>query len=173
MTRTLRKVLACFSLSLGAAAVFFAGQGLAQQKQKGQGTVAANVDPKRIERGRHLVIITGCNDCHTAGYVQAEGKMKEDQWLLGDRLGFRGPWGTTYPTNLRLSLSKMSERQWIEHAKTLRARPPMPWFNLNAMSEADLGAMYQFVRSLQPQGGPAPEALPPGQEPPQPYVQYP
>ena len=57
-----------------------------------------------VERGRYLAIIGGCNDCHTDGYLQAEGDVPEDRWLLGSPVGWRGPWGTTYPPNLRLSV---------------------------------------------------------------------
>ena len=28
-------------------------------------------DMKSVERGRYLVRIAGCNDCHTAGYAQS------------------------------------------------------------------------------------------------------
>jgi hypothetical protein len=52
------------------------------------------------------------------------------------------------------------------------SRPPMPWFNLNAMTEEDLRAMYQYINSLEPKGEPAPAYLPPDQEPPPPYIQF-
>ncbi len=58
-------------------------------------------DPQ-VERGRYLIQIAGCNDCHTANYAPSGGKVPEKEWLTGDALGWRGPWGTTYPTNLRL-----------------------------------------------------------------------
>ena len=71
-------------------------------------TSAADVprvsDAERIRQGRYLVEIAGCNDCHTAGYAPSGGKVPEAQWLTGDALGFAGPWGTTYPGNLRLRL---------------------------------------------------------------------
>ena len=57
-----------------------------------------------VERGRYLAIIGGCNDCHTDGYLQTEGDVPEEQWLLGSPLGWRGPWGTTFPPNLRLAV---------------------------------------------------------------------
>ena len=41
--------------------------------------------------------------------------------------------GTTYPTNLRLSMGKMTEDQWVKYGKNLMMRPPMPWFNIRAM----------------------------------------
>ena len=72
---------------------------------------AAFAADESIERGRYLIETSGCNDCHTAGYAQAEGKVPEAQWLTGDRLGWRGPWGTTYGTNLRLFVSGLTEAQ--------------------------------------------------------------
>jgi len=60
------------------------------------------VGSKSLDRGRYLVKIAGCNDCHTAGYAETAGKVPEKQWLTGDQLGWRGPWGTTYAANLRL-----------------------------------------------------------------------
>jgi hypothetical protein len=70
---------------------------------------AKSPDTKQIERGRYLVKITGCNDCHTAGYAQNAGKVPEKEWLTGDRLGWRGPWGTTYASNLRAYMNDISE----------------------------------------------------------------
>jgi mono/diheme cytochrome c family protein len=129
-------------------------------------------DPQ-VERGRYLVRITGCNDCHTAGYALSGGKVPESQWLTGDALGWRGPWGTTYPTNLRLSMQDLTEEQWVKKAKTLNARPPMPWFNVRDMSASDLRAIYRYVRQLGPAGKPAPAYVPPGETPSGPYVQFP
>ena len=125
-----------------------------------------------VAHGRYVAIIGGCNDCHTAGFPQKDGKVPETEWLLGNAVGFRGPWGTSYPTNLRLTVSKMSEEQWVAYARKLQARPPMPWFNLNKMKEADLRAFYNFVKSLGAPGKPAPESLPPGAEPKTPFVVF-
>jgi len=125
-----------------------------------------------VARGRYVAIIGGCNDCHTAGYPQKNGQIPESEWLLGNPVGFRGPWGTSYPTNLRLTLSKMSEAQWVAYAKKLQVRPPMPWFNLNKMSEADLRAFYHFVKTLGAPGTPAPAALAPNVEPKTPFVVF-
>src|SRR5512147_132765 len=88
-----------------------------------------NFDPASVDRGRYLVQIGGCNDCHTAGYPESAGKVAESDWLLGNQVGFQGPWGTTYPANLRLTLDRMTEAQWLARARS-EMRPPMPWFNL-------------------------------------------
>ena len=66
----------------------------------------------------------------------------------------------------------MSEAQWLAYAKKLQTRPPMPWFNLNKMADADLRALYHFVKSLGPVGKPAPDALPPDAEPKTPYIVF-
>jgi mono/diheme cytochrome c family protein len=126
-----------------------------------------------VERGRYLARIAGCNDCHTPGYVASAGTVPETQWLVGDSLGWRGPWGTTYPINLRLYLQGMTEEQWVAVARAVRSRPPMPWFALRDMTEQDLRSLYQFVRSLGPGGGPSPAYVPPEREPSTPYVQFP
>jgi mono/diheme cytochrome c family protein len=129
-------------------------------------------DPQ-VNRGRYLIKIGGCNDCHTPNYPMMGGKVPEEQWLTGDALGWSGPWGTTYATNLRLSINELTEEQWVKKAKTLQARPPMPWFNVQAMSTSDLRAIYRYVRYLGPAGKPAPAYLPPGQEPKGPAVKFP
>lgn len=134
---------------------------------------AATPDDKSVARGRYIAQIGGCNDCHTAGYAPSGGKVPEKDWLMGDALGWKGDWGTTYPSNLRIYLSKMTEDQWVKTAKKLETRPPMPWFALHDMHEQDLRAFYRFVRQLGPVGNPAPAYVPPGQDPKGPVVQFP
>jgi mono/diheme cytochrome c family protein len=132
-----------------------------------------SADAKLVERGRYIARISGCNDCHTPGYIMNDGNIPEAQWLTGDNFGWRGPWGTTYGSNLRLFLKNMSEAQWIETAHTLVRRPPMPWYNLNAMNDDDLRALYHFIRSLGAPGEPAPAFVPPGEKPATPYAVFP
>lgn len=130
-------------------------------------------DADLVDRGRYVVLISGCNDCHTAGYAPSMGQVPESQWLMGDALGWQGPWGTTYAPNLRLSLSRFTPDEWVAFASNLQSRPPMPSFNLNQMSEEDLRAVYAFVRSLEPMGEPAPDYVPPGQVAATPVVVFP
>ena len=125
------------------------------------------------ERGRYLVKITGCNDCHTPGYADAGGQIPERYWLTGDSMGWRGPWGTTYASNLRLYMQYLSENQWVTIAHTAQFHPPMPWYVLHDMTEQDLRAMYRFIRNMGPAGNPAPAYLPPEKEPEGPYILFP
>ena len=128
---------------------------------------------KMIDRGRYLMKIAGCNDCHTAGYAQTGGNVPEAQWLTGDALGWSGPWGTTYAANLRLVVAGLSEEEWVRRARSAQYRPPMPWFALRDMSESDLRAAYRYIRSLGTAGGPAPAYVPPGGKVPGPVVAFP
>ena len=60
---------------------------------------------------------------------------------------YRGPWGTSYPANLRLYMQGLSER--------------------------DLRALYRYVRHLGSAETPAPAYVPPQGNPTAPYVQFP
>lgn len=125
-----------------------------------------------VAHGRYLTIIAGCNDCHTPGWLKSGGHVPEKDWLTGGDFGWHGPWGTTYPANLRLLLANMTEKHWVEFAHTLQARPPMPWWALHTMSAADLRDVYAFVKSLGPAGRQAPAYVPPGGVIKTPYVDF-
>jgi mono/diheme cytochrome c family protein len=124
-----------------------------------------------IVRGEYLARVAGCNDCHTTGYPEAAGAIPKDQWLMGMNVGFQGPWGTSYPTNLRLYFANLDEQQWLARAR-LPMLPPMPWFALRDMSDDDLLAIYHFVKSLGPAGEPTPSAIGPDQTVSTPYIEF-
>ena len=138
-------------------------------------TVAAFAHQKvspEAARGKYLVQIAGCNDCHTPGYPSSAGKVDEKLWLTGDQLGWRGPWGTTYGSNLRLLVKDMTADQFVKHARN-EFRPPMPWFNLRDMTDRDVKAIYAYLKHLGPAGQPAPQYVPPDRTPNGPFVQFP
>ena len=129
-----------------------------------------------VDAGRYLIKIAGCNDCHTPGYVEGlmmtGTAMPESEWLKGGDVGFSGPWGVSYPSNLRLTFQNMSEAQFIELSRNGQGRPPMPWPSLQAMSDRDLKAIYAYIKSLGPAGEPAPAPLSPGVEPNRPHIVF-
>jgi mono/diheme cytochrome c family protein len=162
MKRTMCRAIALIALG---GAVFAVPAIAAEPAKKATGDVA---------RGRYLAIVGGCNDCHTAGFAPSDGKVPESQWLLGDSvLGFAGPWGTTYAPNLRNVAASMSEAEWVKFTRTLKVRPPMPWFTLNQWTESDLRALYRYIRQLGPPGEPVSAYLPPGQAAKGPVLQWP
>ncbi len=122
------------------------------------------------ETGRYLLTIGGCHDCHTPGFLQTGWEVPEAEWFTGVPVGWRGPWGTTYGANLRLTVQNMTEDQFVETLRTRKALPPMPWPLVSRMHESDMRAIYKYLQSLGPAGEAMPAPLPPGEEPTTPYV---
>lgn len=123
-----------------------------------------------VEAGRYLSVVAGCNDCHTAGYLQKKGDVPEENRLTGNPVGWRGPWGTTYASNLRRYVDTISADAFVKVMHTRTAMPPMPWMNVNEISEQDARAIYAYLKHLGPKGKATPENVPPGQEPKTPYI---
>lgn len=128
----------------------------------------------RIDAGRYLVKIGGCNDCHSPGYMESIALKgvapPESEWLLGADMGFAGPSGVSYPANLRLSFQNMTEEDFLKMSHEGAGRPPMPWPSLMSMSDEDLKAIYAYVRYLGPAGKAAPAPLSPGVAPDRPHI---
>jgi mono/diheme cytochrome c family protein len=145
-----------------------------QQKAHAEGKRAPSVPlAEGLARGRYMLVTGHCNNCHTENYGALEGNVPEKDWVKGSRTGHRGSWGTTYPTNLRANVGFMAESQWVAYARSVRSRPPMPWWAVHETTAEDLSAMYQFIKNLGPAGEPAPAFLPPDREPTPPYTHWP
>lgn len=126
-----------------------------------------------IAAGEYLTIVGSCNDCHTQGWSEKEGKIAPEDRMAGSNVGFRGPWGTSYGKNLRTVVQRESEDHWVEVLKTAdggEGKPPMPWWNTKLMSDRDLRAMYRYVKSLGPKANGIPRSLPAGRVPTGPYI---
>lgn len=128
------------------------------------------MDQVTINHGRKLVNIGGCNDCHTPGWSEHGGRAPKDRLLVGGAFGFQGPWGTTYPINLRLFVRPLTVKQWIQTVRTTKARPLMPYWVFRDMSDNDLASIYYYIRSLGPAGKPAHPWIPPGKAAAPPYM---
>ncbi|MDX2057142.1 MAG: hypothetical protein SFV24_05020 [Gemmatimonadales bacterium] len=156
---------------LAAGAVITACAGArAETPAKGERPYVVAASPE--EAGAYLVRAGSCDDCHTPGWPESGGTIPDQDRLAGSPVGFRGPWGTTYPANLRLSASKLEARDWVAMIRARNDRPPMPWFSLHAMSDRDLTAIHAFLRKLGPKGQPALPAVAPDREPTTPYILF-
>jgi mono/diheme cytochrome c family protein len=167
MTRTFSLALACATALAVTAWCTAAATGTPSKKS----ATTQSGDADLIARGEYMVRMGGCNDCHTPGWNDSAGQLPTTQWLTGSPLGNLGPWGTTYPANLRLKVASMDEQAWLAYSGNLHTRPLMPDFTLRAMHEDDRRAIYRFIHSLGPAGQPAPAYLPPGQKPTPPYLE--
>lgn len=123
-----------------------------------------------VDLGAHVAVIGGCHDCHSPNYNETGGQVDPAVALQGMPLGYSGPWGTTYPANLRLKASDKSEDEWVNYLSNLETRPPMPWYNVRAMTETEKRSLYQYIVSLGEPGDPVPEFVPPEGTPTTPYI---
>jgi mono/diheme cytochrome c family protein len=131
--------------------------------------LAAMASDPAIARGRSIAVDAGCVACHSPDGAAAA----ERGWLTGNATGQLGPWGTTYASNLRVTLARMSEETWVRYATKLKPRAPMPADSLKRLDERDLRALYRYVRAAGVEGAQVPYAMAPGQVPPAPFVAHP
>lgn len=122
-----------------------------------------------VDAGRYIVRIAGCHDCHTPNWMETGGNVAEDEFLIGVPIGWRGPWGTTYASNLRRVADELTEDGFVALLKARVERPPMPWMNVNKLSDSDARAIYRYIRSLGMRGEKMPAAVGPDTEPNTPY----
>ncbi len=116
----------------------------------------AQAQSPQIERGRYLVRIAGCNDCHTPGYLR--GKPDETRFLGGSDVALEVPsLGAYVAPNLtpdKTGLGGWSKDQ-IVTAITTGVRPDgrvlapiMPWRSFAVLTRGDADAIADYLRSL-------------------------
>ncbi len=168
----MRTQILIVALPLALAACSAAGSGTSASSMPpadGPAVAAASME----HAGEYLTLVGSCNDCHTQGWAESEGRVAPAERLAGLNVGFRGPWGTTYGKNLRTIVQRQSEDRWVEILRTSDGgdgKPPMPWWNTKQMSDRDLRAMYRYIKSLGPKPNGVPRGLPPGREPTGPFI---
>jgi len=111
----------------------------------------------RIERGKYLVTMGGCNDCHTPGYFF--GKPDLARFLGGSEVGFEIPGlGVFHGPNLTpdrdTGIGTWSTEE-IVTAITKGKRPDgrelapiMPWRAYANLADEDSHAIAAFLKSL-------------------------
>ena len=120
---------------------------------------AASAEESQIERGKYLVTIASCNDCHTPGYFL--GKPDFSRTLAGSEVGFTIPGlgafvGRNLTPDKETGLGNWTDDQIIS-AITAGIRPDgrrlaliMPWQGLSHLSSDDAHAIVAYLRSLPP-----------------------
>lgn len=131
---------------------------------------AAKTPEERIAQGAHLTTIAGCNDCHTPGGLY--GAPDRSRTLAGSELGWAGPWGTSYATNLtpdvETGLGSWNEEQIVTALRTGQRPdgtpilPPMPWPEFAHFTDEEAYAIAAYLKSLPPVVHAKPKNLPPG-----------
>jgi mono/diheme cytochrome c family protein/uncharacterized protein YjiS (DUF1127 family) len=128
----------------------------------------------QIKRGRYLVTLGGCNDCHTPGYFF--GKPDTARFLAGSEVGFEIPGlGVFHGPNLTpdrdTGLGTWSADEVVT-AITAGRRPDgrmlapvMPWHAFANLTGEDARAIAAFLKSLQPVKNKVPGPFGPGETP--------
>ena len=123
----------------------------------------------KAERGKYLVSVLGCVDCHTPGAFY--GTPDATRMLSGSELGWTGPWGTTYARNLTpdsTGLAAWSDEDVVRAIRTGQRPdhspilPPMPWPVYGNLTDDDAFAVAAYLKTIPPVSHRPPDRLLPG-----------
>ncbi len=137
-------------------------------------TSAIAADSAAVARGKYLVIVAGCSDCHTPGSLL--GKPDMARFLGGSDVGFAIPGLGVFPgRNLtpdkETGLGNWTTKQIIT-AFTTGVRPDgrilapiMPWMALGKLTKSDQRAIALYLKSLKPVQNAVPGPFGPSETP--------
>jgi mono/diheme cytochrome c family protein len=138
----------------------FAATAAATQASKGG---AASLPQGNVERGKYLVEIGACADCHGARQLAAEG---QEPPLAGGVEFPLGPLGTYYSANLTKLQNWTTEdffkvlHQGVDPESGRVLAPVMPYMNYAGMSDEDVASIGAYLKTLTPVENNVPEAKP-------------
>jgi cytochrome c553 len=132
----------------------------------------------QVERGRYLVGITGCHDCHSPkvegmtpdltralsgrpSTTQLPSAAKEEVHASLDLTAWTGPWGFSVAANLTPDAAtgigtRYTEAGFVAAMRTgkkpngTQMLPPMPAEVYQNMTEEDLRAIFAYLRTIKP-----------------------
>jgi mono/diheme cytochrome c family protein len=131
----------------------------------------ASADEAQLARGKYLVGIAGCNDCHTPGYFF--GKPDMAKFLAGSDVGFEIPGlgvfvGRNLTPDKETGIGEWTEDQIITALQTGKRpdgrelAPIMPWHALATLTKEDVTAMAAFLKSIPAVSNKIPDPVGPG-----------
>jgi mono/diheme cytochrome c family protein len=122
-------------------------------------TTALAADPPAVARGKYLVTIASCHDCHTPGFFL--GKPDMARFLGGSEVGFDMPGlGVFHGPNLtpdkETGLGNWTDKQIVEAIQQGKRpdnrmlAPIMPYHAFANLTAQDVNAIVAFLRSVPP-----------------------
>jgi mono/diheme cytochrome c family protein len=119
----------------------------------------ASAEDAQVARGRYLVTISGCSDCHTPGALLGAPDMK--RFLGGSDVGFSVPGqgvfvGENLTPDKETGLGQWTSDQIItairagETPDGRQLSPVMPYPALSRLTDEDAQALVAFLKSLPP-----------------------
>ena len=133
----------------------------------------ATADEGQIARGKYLVTIAGCNDCHTPGYFL--GKPDMDRYLGGSDVAFEMPGlgvflGRNITPDKQTGIGNWSTADIVK-ALTTGERPDgrmlapiMPYHAFAQLTGDDVHAIAAFLQSIPPVSHKVPGPFGPGEK---------
>ena len=140
----------------------------------GVALVTVNAADPQVERGKYLVTLASCTDCHTPGYFF--GKPDMTRYLGGSEVGFEIPGlGVFHGPNLtpdkETGIGGWTREQIVAALQTgVRPdgrilAPTMPWRALAELTKSDALAIAAFLESLPPVNNKVPDPFGPNESP--------
>jgi mono/diheme cytochrome c family protein len=128
----------------------------------------------QVERGKYLVTISGCNDCHTPGYFF--GKPDAARFLGGSEVGFEIPGlGVFHGPNLtpdkESGLGAWTVPEIVTAIQTGKRpdgrelAPIMPWRAFANLTKGDATAIAMYLKSIPPVQHKVPGPFGPNEKP--------
>lgn len=128
---------------------------------------ASVMAPKRedsVAYGKYLTTIGGCYECHTP-HTEKNELMADKAFSGGWEM--KGPWGRNFTSNLTphptTYIGQATREEFIARFKAFASMnasnapvPPkgrntiMPWLAFSGMTEEDLGAIYDYLKTVPP-----------------------
>ena len=137
----------------------------------------AAADAAKIARGKYLMTVGACNDCHSPKLdpqqhpdpkrpfsgrpqtTQAPSQNPNEIHASLDLTAWAGPWGISYGANLSPDPETGLKKRYTEASfiKTLRTGkkpegedllPPMPWELYKVFSDDDIKAIWAYLQTI-------------------------
>jgi len=121
--------------------------------------LGASAAESQVQRGKYLVTLAGCTDCHTPGFFL--GKPDMNRYLGGSDVGFDIPGlGSFYGRNLtpdpETGLGNWTSQDIVTALQTgmrpdgRQLAPIMPWRAFANLTKEDAQAIVAFLKSVPP-----------------------
>lgn len=118
------------------------------------------------KRGKYLVAIAGCTDCHTP--ADSHGQPLPSMDFSGGFI-LDGPWGRVASANITSDPSGISYYDQALFTQTMRTgfvkarklSQIMPWRTYRGMTDDDLAAIFAYIKTLKPVQHRVDNTLPP------------
>jgi mono/diheme cytochrome c family protein len=130
------------------------------------GTVAEPDVSTPEKRGKYLVTVAGCTDCHTP--QDAHGQPVQSMAFAGGFI-FDGPWGRVASANITpdpsgipyYDLAMFTQVIRTGYVKARMLNQIMPWHDYRGMTDEDIAGLFAYIKTLKPVQHRVDNTLPP------------